>query len=637
MWKDYSMRYIKYNKSTSIFLGTISFISAALLSLLCGVFYNIWIDRVYRRSLTAGNHSAALEPVVIAYAFILITVCISLIAMIYNAFEVSMNSRLHQLGILQSIGAAPKQIRAFLLQEAFVLSLIPIIAGILSGIVLCYGFMRLIISVTDAVREYEVSFRYHIFIAITAFLLSVLTIIISAWIPAKRISRLTPLTAINYGGEPSFKKLKPFRLFSKIFGIYGELAKKSIYSRKKALKASTLSLSLSFLGFISFLNLETISGISTQHTYFERYRDKWDLMLTTTDMQDKEDYLLNKIRSIDDVKNCIAYKKVSSSTNLTADKLNRELSELGIDRLTENIIGDKEGNYLFNVPIYILDNQSFENYLIGNGLNTDTEAVALNMIWDSINSDRMNRTYIPLLNDNKVLKINIGDNIPITITAFTDTLPEIKEEFKQGSLSLVISENLYNVLAEYFTYSEIYYNIHLSKQDRDTAVQEKIKALMDENSKYVLESRLEKENSDTSMRNALKIVIGSLAALLSSIGIANVFSSTLGHIYQRRKEFARYLSIGLSPRGMRKILVAEALIISIHPILLSLLINIPIVALALNTASIPANEFIANAPILPTLAFALIILLFVGTAYYIGGKKICNDNIIDILKDETMI
>lgn len=52
------------------------------------------------------------------YTAILLIVSFSLILIIHNAFAVSMNARIHQVGILASIGATPGQIRLCLLQEA---------------------------------------------------------------------------------------------------------------------------------------------------------------------------------------------------------------------------------------------------------------------------------------------------------------------------------------------------------------------------------------------------------------------------------------------------------------------------------------------------------------------------------------
>lgn len=41
------------------------------------------------------------------------------------------------------------------------------------------------------------------------------------------------MDAIFYRDDTKVKKMKKFMIFSKIFGIEGEIARKSIYSRKK--------------------------------------------------------------------------------------------------------------------------------------------------------------------------------------------------------------------------------------------------------------------------------------------------------------------------------------------------------------------------------------------------------------------
>ena len=76
------------------------------------------------------------------YIFVMIVTCFSLAMIIYNAFGITMKSRLHQLGILQSVGATPKQIRAALMQESFALSLLPILAGMVFGIGIDILFLK---------------------------------------------------------------------------------------------------------------------------------------------------------------------------------------------------------------------------------------------------------------------------------------------------------------------------------------------------------------------------------------------------------------------------------------------------------------------------------------------------------------
>ena len=68
--------------------------------------------------------------------------CLSLVLVIHNAFAVSMNARIHQFGILASVGATPGQIRTCLLQETFVLCAGPVLAGSLLGILLSMGMVE---------------------------------------------------------------------------------------------------------------------------------------------------------------------------------------------------------------------------------------------------------------------------------------------------------------------------------------------------------------------------------------------------------------------------------------------------------------------------------------------------------------
>ena len=74
-------------------------------------------------------------------------------------------------------------------------------------------------------------------------------------------------------------------------------------------------------------------------------------------------------------------------------------------------------------------------------------------------------------------------------------------------------------------------------------------------------------------------------------------------IHQRKREFARYFAVGLTPKGAAKVLAWEAAIVALRPILLTIIVNIPLMALA----------------------------------YYLGGKKICNMNLIEAIKDDTLM
>ncbi len=89
--------------------------------------YNYQLLSLYFVRIPGDDKPRLLLP---AYLAIVVIVCFSLILIIHNSFAVSMNSRVHQFGIFAGIGATPGQILTCLVQEAFVLAAVPILAGI---------------------------------------------------------------------------------------------------------------------------------------------------------------------------------------------------------------------------------------------------------------------------------------------------------------------------------------------------------------------------------------------------------------------------------------------------------------------------------------------------------------------------
>ena len=116
MWNSFSIRYIKENRTASLLLSGAVFLASMLLSLMTALAYNLWTDHV-KQETAKGVTKVESTALFVVYAVILVVMCAALIAMIHNAFAVSMQSRLHQLGILKSVGATPRQIRVGLMRE----------------------------------------------------------------------------------------------------------------------------------------------------------------------------------------------------------------------------------------------------------------------------------------------------------------------------------------------------------------------------------------------------------------------------------------------------------------------------------------------------------------------------------------
>ena len=60
-------------------------------------------------------------------------------------------------------------------------------------------------------------------------------------------------------------------------------------------------------------------------------------------------------------------------------------------------------------------------------------------------------------------------------------------------------------------------------------------------------------------------------------------------------------------------------------------------ALMLDAGGITAADFIAKRlPLIPAIALFAAVIGFVALAYYLGGRKICNMNLAEIMKDDTL-
>ena len=151
------------------------------------------------------------------------------------------------------------------------------------------------------------------------------------------------------------------------------------------------------------------------------------------------------------------------------------------------------------------------------------------------------------------------------------------------------------------------------------------------------ENRVQERLSNDNLIYGMKMILGAFCVLLAIIGIANVFTNTLGFLRQRKREFARYLSIGLTPREMRDIFCIEAFVIAGKPLLITLPLTVLFVQFAVTASYLEPMVFWAEAPIFPILIFAAAIILFVALAYYIGGKRLLRCDLNETLRNDALV
>ena len=613
--------------------------------------YNYQLLSLYFVRIPGDNMPRLLMP---AYLAIVMIVCFSLILVIHNSFAASMNSRVHQFGIFSSIGATPGQIRTCLVQEALFLSIVPIMAGILLGIIFSFGTVwGMNAFAANFAGGRQASFSCHPVILILVLFLSILTVLVSAWLPARKLSRLTPLESIRGTDELQLKKKTHSPVLSALFGIEGEMAGNALKAQKKALRTTSLSLMLAFLGFMIMQCFWTLSGISTNHTYFEKYQDAWDVMATVKDTHIEDFGLINELQGMPKVDSSVVYQKAEAVCILPQDAQSKELLALGG---LEVFLGDAtfygKGLFQIKAPIFILDDESFGEFCGQIGIASRMDGtIVLNRLWDSVNSNFRYPEYIPYVKENmEAVALNNaaekGDEnmVKIPVLACTKEYPLLREEYGKSDCPLVqfMPLSLWKEIggqiggAEQDTYVRVLANDR-TEVDILNALENEITQIIGSEYETESENRIQEREDNNKMIEGYELILGSFCVLLAIIGIAHVFSHTLGFLRQRKREFARYMSVGLTPEGIRKMFFIEALMIAGRPLLVTSALTIVAVAFMIRASCLDPMEFIKVAPIAPILAFVSAVFAFVALAYYLGGKKILKVSLAEALRDDTMM
>lgn len=573
------------------------------------------------------------------YVIIFLIVSFSLILIIHNSFAASMRARVHQFGIFSSIGATPRQILICLIQEAAVLCAVPLLLGSLFGIMAAAGTMEIMNKIAkDIPGTTGIHFQYHPAVFFITILSCAFTVLFSAWLPARKLSRLTPLEAIRSRGGLTLKRKKQSRILSFLFGMEGELAGNALKAQKKALRTSTLSLTLSFLGFSLMLCFFVLSGISTKYTYFDRYQDVWDVMVTVKDTAIEDFSLIKEVKSLEGTKDCAVYQKASALCSVSKEWQSEEVISLG---------SSDSGNGLVKAPIVILDDQSFSQYCRHTGITPSLDGVIiLNRIWDNIHSNFRYKKYIPFVKENKntiALKSSETENeVQVPVLSYTAKVPVLREEYDNYALVHFMPLSLWETISGRIKGAEEDTFIRILGEEeatlaRMTELEMTLSQLTGRDYEIEMENRIGEKITNDYIIYCYELLLGGFCVLLAGIGIANVFSNTLGFLTQRKRELAQYISVGMTPAGIGKMFCIEALVIAGRPLLITIPLTAAFTAFAVKASFLNPMEFIKEAPFLPIIVFSLAVFGFVALAYYIGGRRVLKCDLNETLRNDTMI
>ena len=578
-------------------------------------------------------------------------VAVALVLLIRNAFAITMQSRLHQFGILSSVGATPRQLRVCLLQEAAVLALIPLAAGTALGLAGCAGVLAAVnAAAADLAGRQDAVFRLHPLVVAGALGAALVTVLVSAWLPAFRLSRMPPLQALQDGAGPQADRVRRRRgggLLGLVFGVRGELAGCALRQSRRALRVANLSLLLSFLGFTAMLCFFTLSGISTRYTYFERYQDAWDVMARLPDASAEDFARLEPLQTLTGVRSATVYTRADAACRLDAADQSPALQQLGgLGAVAGDAAAPLEKGWLVNAPILVMDDASFLAYCEEAGLTPSLDgAILLNRVWDSLHSNFRDRLYLPFVRgDLAALTLTDPDGAvlgELPLLGCTDTPPALREEYDQYALVQFWPLSLWQSLP-WAPAAEPGVTVRLLGPEGITAAGcEALQTAAAEQLDltglaYTIENRIAERAANDRMIAGAQAILGAFCLLLAAIGLANVFLNTLGFVGQRRREFARYLALGMTPGELRSLFWIEAAVIAGRPLVITLLLTGGMVAFMLRASYLDPAVFLAEAPVGPVALFAGLIAGAVALAYALGARRVLAGDLTLLLKDDSL-
>ncbi|MEU8350268.1 FtsX-like permease family protein [Streptomyces sp. NPDC048845] len=145
-----------------------------------------------------GSFLDVMKYALLGFAGIAVLVGIFLIV---NTFSMLVAQRTRELGLMRAIGSSRKQVNRSVLVEALMLGVVGSVLGIGAGIGLAIGLMELMSLAGMNLNTSELTVKATT--PAIGFAIGVVVTVISAYLPARRAGRVSPMAALRDAGTPA--------------------------------------------------------------------------------------------------------------------------------------------------------------------------------------------------------------------------------------------------------------------------------------------------------------------------------------------------------------------------------------------------------------------------------------------------
>ena len=566
------------------------------------------------------------------------------VSLIYNAFAISVSERSRHLGMLSSVGATARQKRNSVFFEGTIIGLISIPIGIICGLVgMAITFLFINTMIQDALGVTE-----KLTVSITpgslliACAVSIITIFISTYLPARRASRISAIDAIRQTSDVKLtgKVVKTSTLVRNLFGIEAEIGLKNLKRNRRRYRATVFSLVISI---VLFLTVSYFTDNFRRSNELSQGTLNYDIKVANVGFETYDDQLINSITAL---------KDVTESSVMTKFELFSWLDEKARTTEVQRMVQDDpslltEGKFQYYFTVHVLDENSLQAYAKRVGVDykkiTDPEHPSAIVMDKTSYEDVVSHKFV----ETKAIQAKVGQSLDLheldwetgketpiskmTIAALTDQLPMGANQASIGSVNIIISEQVLdqlNVSREKMGSKGVYLNT-----TDPMATQQEIEE-MKENNIYVHNMYKYRQDNEQ-MILLMSVFTYGFILLITLISIANIFNTISTSISLRKREFAMLKSVGMTPKGFNKMINYESIFYGIKSLLYGLPISIGVMYLIYKSL-MNSFQYDFTLPWMSILYVVVAVFIIVSSAMLYAISKVKKENIIDALKQESI-
>ena len=606
-----------------------------------GIEYNEKLLRLSAQSMNMDLNNSLIAILI----FIIVLIIVATIAVIYNAFHISVLERISQFGILRCVGASPSQIQNIVLKEAWILSLIGIPIGLVSGVLAMEIVMYFVGKLNFNLLE-GLTIVISPSVFIVSAIIGLITVFLSALGPAKRAGKIPALETVRNTESfrmESFDKIKRFSFSRKLLGIEGEIAYKNLRRNRKRFKITVFSMIIGIVLYIVFSSFMTyMLKASNAHS-----GEMGDFMVWhngSLGQNELNDSIYKDLKGLPAVEQVFYYHSYSVQMLVPENKMNTKFI-----KVSPYAINYKNGEFfeLYNNLLYGYEEENLDEFkpFLKRG-NIDIDAIneengVLIVQTSHVFAENGGREGIM-----DIVDYEIGDEISVTSYFFGEDLDYTKVKVL-GILEMSPIEDPYNLNEGIImiTTKEVYSGIEgtnynpfilvMAKKGHSLeTIREYLKDLADKNPSYTYIDRAKQAEEDRNAFATISIFLYGFVAVITLIGSLNIINTISTNLLLRTKELAMLKAVGMTQNGVKKMVSMEALFYGIIASIYGSIIGTSLSYLLYLFVTDGIQDFPWTIPwssIVISVAGATLIALISG---FLSLRKINHSSIVDNMKME---